>query len=152
MKSPGIPETVPLVQKVTEAKIPIISEIEFASRHTKAILVGITGSNGKTTTAMLAHHLATNGGLKAGLAGNIGRSFAQQVAQNDRPYYILEISSFQLDGVYEFKPHIAIITNITEDHLDRYSNSFKNYVASKFKITQRLGKEDFLIYDATILQ
>ena len=148
MKSPGIPETVPLVQKVTEAKIPIISEIEFASRHTKAILVGITGSNGKTTTAMLAHHLVTNGGLKAGLAGNIGRSFAQQVAQNDSPYYILEISSFQLDGVYEFKPHIAIITNITEDHLDRYGNNFKNYVASKFKITQRLGKEDFLIYDA----
>ena len=148
MKSPGIPDTVSLVVKLREMKIPVISEIEFASRYTEATIIGITGSNGKTTTTMLVNHLLKNGGLNVGMAGNIGDSFAKMVAEQDYDYYVLEISSFQLDGIVEFKPHIAIITNISPDHLDRYDYKFENYIASKFKIVQNQTDEDYLIYDA----
>jgi UDP-N-acetylmuramoylalanine--D-glutamate ligase len=125
IKSPGIPDTVPLVVKMSELGIPIISEIEFASRFTRAVIVGITGSNGKTTTALLTHHLLKNGDLNVALGGNIGNSFAGLVASENPDYYVLELSSFQLDGIHAFKPHIAVITNITPDHLDRYNNDFK---------------------------
>ena len=148
MKSPGIPDTVSLVVKLREMKIPVISEIEFASRYTEATIIGITGSNGKTTTTMLVNHLLKNGGLNVGMAGNIGDSFAKMVAEQDYDYYVLEISSFQLDGIVDFKPHIAIITNISPDHLDRYDYKFENYIASKFKIVQNQTEEDYLIYDA----
>lgn len=148
MKSPGIPDTVSLVVKLREMKIPVISEIEFASRYTEATIIGITGSNGKTTTTMLVNHLLKNGGLNVGMAGNIGDSFAKMVAEKDYDYYVLEISSFQLDGIVDFKPHIAIITNISPDHLDRYEYKFENYIASKFKIVQNQTDEDYLIYDA----
>ena len=147
MKSPGIPDKVPLVQKIKQADIPIVSEIEFASRFTKATIVGITGSNGKTTTASLTHHILKQE-LVVGLAGNIGDSFAKQVLQNNFDNYVLEISSFQLDDIADFKPHIAVITNITPDHLDRYDYKFENYIASKFKIVENQTKEDYLIYDA----
>ncbi len=148
MKSPGIPDTVSLVVKLREMDIPVISEIEFASRYTEATIIGITGSNGKTTTTMLVNHLLKNGGLNVGMAGNIGDSFAKMVAEQDYDYYVLEISSFQLDGIVDFKPHIAIITNISPDHLDRYDYKFENYIASKFKIVQNQTDEDYLIYDA----
>ncbi len=147
MKSPGIPDKVPLVQKIKQAGIPMVSEIEFASRFTKATIVGITGSNGKTTTASLTHHILKQE-LVVGLAGNIGDSFAKQVLQNNFENYVLEISSFQLDDIADFKPHIAVITNITPDHLDRYDYKFENYIASKFKIVENQTKEDYLIYDA----
>ena len=147
MKSPGIPDKVPLVQKIKQAGIPIVSEIEFASRFTKATIVGITGSNGKTTTASLTHHILKQE-LVVGLAGNIGDSFAKQVLQNNFDNYVLEISSFQLDDIADFKPHIAVITNITPDHLDRYDYKFENYIASKFKIVENQTKDDYLIYDA----
>ncbi len=148
MKSPGIPDTVSLVVKLREMDIPVISEIEFASKYTEATIIGITGSNGKTTTTMLVNHLLKNGGLNVGMAGNIGDSFAKMVAEQDYDYYVLEISSFQLDGIVDFKPHIAIITNISPDHLDRYNYKFENYIASKFKIVQNQTEEDYLIYDA----
>lgn len=148
MKSPGIPDKVPLVQQLKEQGIPVISEIEFASKYTNATLVGITGSNGKTTTTMLTHHLLQQGGLTVNMAGNIGDSYAKMVAENDAPYYVLEISSFQLDGIETFKPHITVITNITPDHLDRYAYKFDNYIASKFRIAKNQTKEDYLIYDA----
>jgi UDP-N-acetylmuramoylalanine--D-glutamate ligase len=148
MKSPGIPDKVPLVQQLKEQGIPVISEIEFASNYTNATLVGITGSNGKTTTTMLTHHLLQQGGLAVNMAGNIGDSYAKMVAENDAPYYVLEISSFQLDGIETFKPHIAVITNITPDHLDRYAYKFDNYIASKFRIAKNQTKEDYLIYNA----
>lgn len=148
VKSPGIPEKVAIVQKLIENKIPVISEIEFASKYTDATIVGITGSNGKTTTTLLVHHLVKEGGIDAGVAGNIGDSFAQQVAEKDYQNYALELSSFQLDGIENFKPNIAIITNITPDHLDRYEYDFGKYIASKFRITKNQTKEDFLIYDA----
>ncbi|NAS29475.1 UDP-N-acetylmuramoyl-L-alanine--D-glutamate ligase [Flavobacteriaceae bacterium R38] len=148
MKSPGIPDTVPLVKKLKEKKIPVISEIEFASGYTQATVVGITGSNGKTTTTMLTNHILKEGGLNVGMAGNIGDSFAQMVAASDKENFVLEISSFQLDGIVDFKPHIAIITNITPDHLDRYDNKFENYIASKFRIAMNQTEEDYLIYDA----
>ncbi|MEM7379696.1 MAG: UDP-N-acetylmuramoyl-L-alanine--D-glutamate ligase [Bacteroidota bacterium] len=148
MKSPGIPDTVPLVQKLNELGVPVISEIEFASRYTDATIVGITGSNGKTTTTMLTHHLLNEGGLNVGMAGNIGDSFARMVAEKTYDYYVLEISSFQLDGITDFRPHIAMITNITPDHLDRYNYIFENYVASKFRIAENQNPEDYLIYDA----
>ncbi len=148
MKSPGIPDTVPLVVALKERGIPVISEIEFASRYTDALLVGITGSNGKTTTTMLTNHLLKSDGANVGMAGNIGDSFAKMVAENSFDYYVLEISSFQLDGIVDFKPHIAIITNITPDHLDRYNYEFDNYVASKFRITENQTEDDYLIYDA----
>mgnify|MGYP003636035878 FL=1 len=148
MKSPGIPDTVPLVLKLKELGIPIISEIEFASRYTGATIIGITGSNGKTTTTMLTNYILKEAGLAVGMAGNIGDSYARMVAERDLDYYVLEISSFQLDGIVDFKPHIAILTNITPDHLDRYGYKFENYIASKFRIAKNQTKEDYLIYDA----
>ena len=148
VKSPGIPDHIELITTLTNQGVSVISEIEFASRYTDATLIGITGSNGKTTTTMLANHLLKAGGLNVGMAGNIGDSFAQMVAQKDLDFYVLEISSFQLDGIESFKPHIAVITNITPDHLDRYDYKFENYIASKFRITKNQGPEDYLIYDA----
>ncbi len=148
MKSPGIPDTVPLVKKLVANGVSVISEIEFASTYTDATLIGITGSNGKTTTTMLTHHLLKNGGLNAGMAGNIGDSYAKMVAEQDYEQYVLEISSFQLDGIVDFKPQVAILTNITPDHLDRYEYKFENYIASKFRIAMNQDKNDFLIYDA----
>ena len=148
MKSPGIPERVPLIHKLLERRIPVISEIEFASQFTKKVLVGITGSNGKTTTTLLAHHVLRQAPLNIGVAGNIGDSFAAQVAAQKYDSYVLELSSFQLDGVVDFAPHIAIITNITPDHLDRYNDDFNAYVASKFRITKNQTEDDYLIYDA----
>jgi UDP-N-acetylmuramoylalanine--D-glutamate ligase len=147
MKSPGVPDNVPLVMKLNEKGIPVISEIEFASKYTDAVIIGITGSNGKTTTATLTHHLLKNE-LDVGLAGNIGDSFAKQVLEKDHENYVLEISSFQLDGIMDFKPHIAVITNITPDHLDRYDYEFENYVNSKFRIVMNQTNKDYFIYDA----
>ncbi len=148
MKSPGIPDKSPIVKKLTEKHIPIISEIEFAAPFTNAKTIGITGSNGKTTTTMLVYHLLQSAGMNVGLAGNIGKSFAWQVAEDKFDYYVLELSSFQLDGIVNYKPHIAIITNISPDHLDRYEYKYENYIAAKFRITMNQTEEDFLIYDA----
>ncbi|MFZ4105367.1 UDP-N-acetylmuramoyl-L-alanine--D-glutamate ligase [Flavobacterium sp.] len=148
MKSPGIPDKVPIVKKLTEKGIPVISEIEFAAPFTNAITIGITGSNGKTTTTMLTYHLLKEAGLNVGLGGNIGKSFAWQVADENFDYYVLELSSFQLDGIINYKPHIAIITNISPDHLDRYDYKYENYIESKFRITKNQTNDDFLIYDA----
>jgi len=148
MKSPGIPDKVALVQKLIENSIPVISEIEFAAQFTKATIIGITGSNGKTTTTLLLHHILKNAGLSVGVAGNIGDSFAQQVAEGTSENYVLELSSFQLDGIENFNSHIAILTNITPDHLDRYDYDFNNYIASKFRITKNQKETDYLIYDA----
>ncbi len=148
MKSPGIPDKVAIVQMLLERGIPVISEIEFASQFTDAIITGITGSNGKTTTTMMLSNMLRKEGYSIGEAGNIGISFAQQVAEKNHDYYVLELSSFQLDGTVSFRPHIAVITNITPDHLDRYEYKFDNYIASKFGITKNQTKDDFLIYDA----
>lgn len=148
MKSPGIPDKSPMVKKLLEKGIKVISEIEFAIQYTKAITVGITGSNGKTTTTMLTYHLLKQGGINVGLAGNIGKSFAWQVADDKHDVYVLELSSFQLDGIIDYKPHIAIITNISPDHLDRYEYDYGKYIAAKFRITENQTEEDFLIYDA----
>jgi UDP-N-acetylmuramoylalanine--D-glutamate ligase len=147
MKSPGIPEKSAIVKQLIEKKVPVISEIEFAFPYTNAITVGITGSNGKTTTTMLTYHLLKSAGLNVGLGGNIGKSFAWQVAENDFDIYVLELSSFQLDGCFEYKPHIAILLNISPDHLDRYEYKYENYIASKFRITQKQDENDFLIFD-----
>lgn len=147
MKSPGIPEKVLLVKQLKSNGIPVISEIEFASKYTDAVIVGITGSNGKTTTTMLVNHILKKANLNAGMGGNIGDSFAQQVAENKYDIHVLELSSFQLDGIVDFAPHIAIITNITPDHLDRYDYKFENYIHSKFRITENQTENDFLIYD-----
>ncbi|PNQ75248.1 UDP-N-acetylmuramoyl-L-alanine--D-glutamate ligase [Hanstruepera neustonica] len=146
MKSPGIPPKVDLVQRLIAANIPVISEIEFASKYTDATIVGITGSNGKTTTASLTYHILKQQ-LSVGLGGNIGTSFAKQVLEDDFENYVLEISSFQLDDCKDFKPHIAVITNITPDHLDRYDYKFENYIASKFRIAMNQDSNDYLIYD-----
>lgn len=148
MKSPGIPDKVAFIQKLIKKQIPVISEIEFASQFTTATIIGITGSNGKTTTTLLTHHVLKKAELNVGIAGNIGDSFAQQIAEQNFDKYVLELSSFQLDGIENFRPHIAIITNITPDHLDRYEYDFKKYVDSKFRITKNQTKEDYLIYDA----
>jgi UDP-N-acetylmuramoylalanine--D-glutamate ligase len=148
MKSPGIPNRAPIVKKLVEKSIPVISEIEFAYPFTNAITIGITGSNGKTTTTMLTYHLLNEGGLNVGLGGNIGKSFARQVAEENYDVYVLELSSFQLDGIINYKPHIAIITNISPDHLDRYDYIYENYIASKFRITMNQTEEDYLIFDA----
>jgi UDP-N-acetylmuramoylalanine--D-glutamate ligase len=148
MKSPGIPDSVPLVKTLVEKGVPVISEIEFASKYTDATLIGITGSNGKTTTTMLTYHLLKNGGLDVGMAGNIGDSYAKMVAEQNYGHYVLEISSFQLDGIVDFKPRIAVITNITPDHLDRYEYKFENYIASKCRIAMNQDANDYLIYDA----
>jgi UDP-N-acetylmuramoylalanine--D-glutamate ligase len=147
MKSPGIPEKAPIVKKLLEKDIPVISEIEFAIQFTEAKTVGITGSNGKTTTTLLTYHVLKEAGLNVGLAGNIGKSFAWQVAENKHDIYVLELSSFQLDGVFNYKPNIAIITNISPDHLDRYNYDYSLYINSKFRITKNQTEADYLIYD-----
>lgn len=147
MKSPGIPEKAPIVKKLLEKGVSVISEIEFAIQFTEATTVGITGSNGKTTTTLLVYHLLKQGGLNVGLAGNIGKSFAWQVAENKHDIYVLELSSFQLDGIINYKPHIAILTNISPDHLDRYNYDYSLYIDSKFKITKNQTESDYLIYD-----
>ena len=148
MKSPGIPETVPLVLKLKEKGIQVISEIEFAAKYTAATIVGITGSNGKTTTTLILHHILKEAGLNVGVAGNIGDSFAAQVAHESYDNYVLELSSFQLDGIADFNSHIGILTNITPDHLDRYEYDFEKYIASKFRITKNQTETDYLVYDA----
>ena len=148
VKSPGIPSTVPMVRKLEAQGTPILSEIEFAGRYDSAKKICITGSNGKTTTTSLIYYLLKNAGLNVGLGGNIGKSYAFQVATEHYDYYVLEISSFQLDNCYEFHPDIAIITNISPDHLDRYDYQLENYVKSKFRITQNLNPEDCFIFDS----
>ena len=146
VKSPGIPLTAPLIQKLQAQGTPIISEIEFASRYTKAKMICITGSNGKTTTTSLIYYILRQAGLNVGLAGNIGNSLALQVAHEDHDYYVIELSSFQLDNMYDFKADIAILLNITPDHLDRYDYKFQNYIDAKFRITRNQTKEDSFIY------
>ena len=146
IKSPGIPDTAQLIVKLKEKGINVISEIEFAGRYTKAKIVGITGSNGKTTTASLTYHMLKKAGLKVGLAGNIGKSFAKQVAQDDKDVYVLELSSFQLDGMFDFKVDVAVLLNITPDHLDRYDYQLENYAASKFRIIQNQDENSHFIY------
>ncbi len=148
VKSPGIPDTASLIVELHKNRIEVISEIEFASRYTDAIIIGITGANGKTTTAMLTYSILINANYNVGLAGNIGKSFARQVAKEEYDYYVLELSSFQLDGIKTFKPHIAILLNITPDHLDRYDNDFNNYRDSKLRLAMNQTEEDYLIYDA----
>ena len=148
IKSPGIPDKAPIIKKLIERNIPIISEIEFASRYTKAKLISITGSNGKTTTTMLTYHILRSAGLNVGLAGNIGKSFAKQVAFENFEYYVLEISSFMLDNMYSFKADIAVLLNITPDHLDRYDYKMENYSDSKFRIIQNQQVDDVFIYCA----
>lgn len=155
VKSPGIPTKVDIIQKLKEKQIPIVSEIEFASRYTDAKVIAVTGSNGKTTTTSLIHHVLTEAGLKVGLGGNIGKSFAELVVQDDFDYYVLEISSFQLDDVVSFKPYIAILLNITPDHLDQYDYKLELYARSKFKITENQSDEDYFVYnfdDGNILE
>ncbi|MDC0957100.1 UDP-N-acetylmuramoyl-L-alanine--D-glutamate ligase [Flavobacteriaceae bacterium] len=147
VKSPGISDTAKLVLQLKSNDILVISEIEFASKFTNSNIIGITGSNGKTTTTSLLHHILSASGMSIGIAGNIGHSFAKQVVENSYKNYVLELSSFQLDGIQEFRPNIAIITNITPDHLDRYDNNFENYIKSKFRITLNQTNEDILIYD-----
>lgn len=147
VKSPGIPDDVPVVLALLESGIPVISEIEFASGLTPSPIIAITGSNGKTTTSMLTHHLLGSGIASVGLVGNIGDSFAGALATNPSDQYVVEVSSFQLDGTVRFAPKIAVITNITPDHLDRYQNDFKLYVAAKFKIVQNQSPSDYFIYD-----
>ena len=148
VKSPGIPATAPMVRRLTEQGTHIISEIEFAARYDTAKKICITGSNGKTTTTSIIHHMLVQAGLDAGLGGNIGKSYALQVATEHHDYYVLEISSCQLDNCYDFRPDIAIITNITPDHLDRYEYQMENYVKSKFRITRNLRPEDCFIFDS----
>ena len=146
IKSPGIPSTAPLVKKAIDKNIPIISEIEFAGRYTHAKMVCITGSNGKTTTTLLTYHILKKAGLNVGLAGNIGHSLALQVATEKHDVYVLELSSFQLDNMYEFKANVAVLLNITPDHLDRYDYKMENYVAAKFRIMQNQTPADTFIY------
>ena len=146
IKSPGIPLTAPLIQKLQAQGTPIISEIEFAARYTNAKMICITGSNGKTTTTSLIYYILRNAGLNVGLAGNIGNSLALQVAHEDHDYYVIELSSFQLDNMYDFKADVAILLNITPDHLDRYDFKFQNYIDAKFRITRNQTKEDSFIY------
>ena len=148
VKSPGIPDTVDIIKNLKEKSIPVISEIEFAGRYTNAKTICITGSNGKTTTTSLLYHLLQKAGLNIGLAGNVGQSFALQVAENNFDYYVIELSSFQLDGMFDFRANIAILMNITPDHLDRYDYDFQKYVDSKFRILQNQTKEDAFIYCA----
>ncbi|QIK59029.1 UDP-N-acetylmuramoyl-L-alanine--D-glutamate ligase [Dysgonomonas sp. HDW5A] len=146
IKSPGIPDEVPLIQEAKQKGISIISEIEFAGRYTNAKKICITGSNGKTTTTSLLYYILKSAGLNVGLGGNIGKSFARQVAENSFDYYVLELSSFQLDNMYDFKADIAILLNITPDHLDRYDHDFQKYVDAKMRITQNQTAEDAFIY------
>jgi UDP-N-acetylmuramoylalanine--D-glutamate ligase len=146
IKSPGIPEKASIIMKIREKGISIISEIEFAGRYTSAKKICITGSNGKTTTTTLIHHMMKKAGMNVGLAGNVGQSFAMQVATEEYDYYVIELSSFQLDGMYEFKADIAILLNITPDHLDRYDYQLHNYANSKFRIAQNLTEDNFFIF------
>jgi len=146
IKSPGIPDKAPIIKKLQHQGMPVISEIEFAGRYTHAKMICITGSNGKTTTTMLLYHILTKAGLNVGLAGNVGQSLALQVANSSCDYYVVELSSFQLDGMREFKADIAILLNITPDHLDRYDYNFQNYVDSKFRITQNQTEKDAFIF------
>jgi len=149
VKSPGIPNEAAVVKAIEAAGISIVSEIEFASSYTNATIVGITGSNGKTTTAMLTHHLLSEGGVDVGLAGNIGNSFAKALIEDQHEVYVLELSSFQLEHIKKFHPHIAVITNLTPDHLDRYNNTCEDYYAAKFKLLKNQTTEDHFLYDAT---
>lgn len=146
IKSPGIPENAPMILKIKEKNIPIISEIEFAGRYTHAKMICITGSNGKTTTTSLIYHIFKNAGYNVGLAGNIGQSLALQVAEKDYEYYVIELSSFQLDNMYQFRANIAVLLNITPDHLDRYDNCMQNYVDAKMRILQNQTEEDAFVY------
>lgn len=146
IKSPGIPEKAPLIKALRAQNTPIISEIEFGARYTDAKMICITGSNGKTTTTTLIHHILKDAGLNVGLAGNVGFSLARQVALEQHDYYVIELSSFQLDGMYEFKADVAILLNITPDHLDRYEYKFQNYINSKFRIVQNMKPADYFIY------
>lgn len=146
IKSPGIRSDAPLIVKLMNQGTPVISDLEFAARYTNAKLICITGSNGKTTTTLLTYHILKQAGLNVGLAGNVGKSFALQVAHNNFDYYVLEISNFQLDHMYDFKADIAILLNITPDHLDRYEYKFQNYINSKFRILQNMQAEDTFIY------
>ncbi|MGB3618781.1 MAG: UDP-N-acetylmuramoyl-L-alanine--D-glutamate ligase [Catalinimonas sp.] len=145
VKSPGIPDTVPLVRTLDERGVPVVDELAFAARYTRATLIGITGSNGKTTTTLLAHHLLKSAGLNVGLAGNVGQSLAQQVIDDVHDYYVLEMSSFQLDRIGQLRPHVAVLLNISPDHLDRYDHQFENYVAAKFRITLNQTADDFFV-------
>ena len=147
VKSPGIPDHVSIVQKLQSSTIPVVSEIEFAALFTTANIIGITGSNGKTTTTMMVYHILRQSGFDVAMGGNIGESFAEQVLTNTA-HYILELSSFQLDGIQDFRPHIAVITNITPDHLDRYDYKFESYIASKFRIVMNQTSDDYLIYNS----
>ena len=148
IKSPGIPDKAPIIVEAHKRGIPVISEIEFAARYTKAKLVAITGTNGKTTTTLLTYHILKKAGLNVGLGGNIGKSFARQVAEENFDVFVLELSSFQLDGMYSFKADVAVLMNITPDHLDRYDYQLKNYVYSKLRITQNMDKDGVFIYCA----
>ena len=148
VKSPGIPGNIPLLNGLRAKGTRIISEIEFAAQSTSATLIGITGTNGKTTTTMMTYEILKNAGLNVGLAGNIGSSFAKQVAEEDYEFYVLEISSFQLDDIDQFAPHIALITNITPDHLDRYDYSFEAYIQAKLKITKNQSSKNFFLFNA----
>jgi UDP-N-acetylmuramoylalanine--D-glutamate ligase len=146
IKSPGIPENAPIIIKIHEKGIPVISEIEFAGRYCKGVKICITGSNGKTTVTNLIYHILKKAGKNAAMTGNVGNSFAMAVAEGTYDYYVIELSSFQLDGMYDFKADIAVLMNITPDHLDRYDYKFQNYIDSKFRVTQNQKKDDFLIY------
>ena len=148
VKSPGIPELTPVMQALRKAGVKVVSEIEFAKPFSKGKTICITGSNGKTTTTLLTHHILKKAGLDVGLAGNIGQSYARQVATEDHDWYVLEISSFQLDDMHDFKADIAVLTNITADHLDRYEYKIENYIQSKLKIINNLDKDDWFIYNA----
>ena len=154
IKSPGIPDKAEIVKKIKYNNIPVISEIEFAGRYTNAKKICITGSNGKTTTTLLTYHILKNAGYNVGLAGNVGKSFALQVAKENFDYYVLELSSFQLDGMFDFTADVAVLLNITPDHLDRYDYKFENYVASKFRITQNQSNKNAFVYcaDDTTIQ
>lgn len=146
VKSPGIPPTAPIVKKIIEKGIPVVSEIEFAGYFTNAKMICITGSNGKTTTTLLTYHILKKAGLNVGLAGNVGFSLARQVAEDPKEYYVIELSSFQLENMYDFKANVAVIMNITPDHLDRYEHKMELYTAAKFRILQNQTKEDYFIY------
>jgi UDP-N-acetylmuramoylalanine--D-glutamate ligase len=148
VKSPGIPDKASIIQKIKDKNISIISEIEFGYRYSNSKIIAITGTNGKTTTTSLTYHILEKAGLNVGLGGNIGTSFARQVANGDKAYFVLEVSSFQLDNCVDFRPHISILCNITEDHLDRYNYAFENYIHSKFSITKNQREEDFFIFCA----
>lgn len=148
IKSPGIPDNVPIMRRVVEKGVPVVSEIEFAGRYDNSVKICITGSNGKTTTTSIIYFLMKRAGMNVGLAGNIGQSYAYQVATTKRDYYVLELSSFQLEGMYDFKADIAVLLNITPDHLDRYDNEISNYIKAKFRITQNMSASDCFIFCA----